>query len=76
MTIQTLAGNKNIHFLIELNSSQTIYDRQATFGFLSCGEGKIVINGNITNTPLNRTDLANKIIMLQAVQNNKLIYEE
>jgi hypothetical protein len=55
---------------------RSIYERKASWWFMEWGDRVIPIYGNITNIPFNKTSLANKIIMIQAYQNDKLIYEK
>jgi hypothetical protein len=68
------------HFLITLHSGyKTIYERKATFGqgvgAIGFGEDGIPVNGFITAIPYNKTAAAGLVVILQATQNGKLIYE-
>jgi hypothetical protein len=59
-----------------------IYERKGNFTFFSpinevgFGNKNIPVYGSITDILSNKTDLSNRIIMIQAEQNGKVIYEK
>jgi hypothetical protein len=64
-------------FLMNLTSGdRPIYERKASWGALQWGDRFIPIYGNITTIPFNKSDIVNKIVMIQAYQKDDLVYEK
>jgi hypothetical protein len=64
-------------FLLNLSSGdRSIYERKATWGALAWGDRVIPIYGYIVSVPSNDSNTADKIVTIQALQGNELIYEK
>ena len=72
-----LSENNKVQYLIDIHSGyKTIYTRKATFGPIGFGEENVPVNGFILNIPSNKSSLKDVIIKIQAIQNDKTIYEK
>ena len=72
-----------IPYLVSIQSGyggKTIFERKASFGAFGWtfgwGDNGVPINGTITTVPPNMTSLENRIISVQAEQNQQLVYEK
>jgi hypothetical protein len=68
---------KSGDFLMDFNSGdRSIYERKSIWGSLQWGDKFIPIYGNITSISSPKLNIANRTVMIQALQNDKVIYEK